>query len=58
MVYNLRNGHKIITRKVGDSTEFQTLNPQGETISTVVQDRAAARETIISMRVAAGLRRG
>lgn len=57
MIYKLRNGYRVISRKVGERTEFQTLNPQGETISSVVQNREAARETIIHMRVAAGLRR-
>lgn len=37
MTYNLRNGYSVrTTRLPGGDTEFRTLNPEGETISTVV----------------------
>jgi hypothetical protein len=41
---------------VGDDTEFQTINPEGETISTVTLGREAARDLVIDLRVATKLR--
>jgi hypothetical protein len=57
VTYNLRNGFKVLTRKVaGEDTEFQTLNPEGETISTVTLGREAARDLVVDLRVAVALR--
>jgi hypothetical protein len=58
MMYKLRNGHRVITRKVdSDATEFQTVNPAGETISTVTLGREESRELVIGLRVATALPR-
>jgi hypothetical protein len=42
MVYNLRNGYKVITKNVQDGKEFETRNGKGETISTVTLGYVAA----------------
>jgi hypothetical protein len=49
MTYNLRNGYRVVTRKVDTGTEFQTLNPKGETISTVVLGFTEARELTLTL---------
>jgi hypothetical protein len=51
--YKLSNGYIVQTRahSSGD-TEFTTLNPAGETISTKVLGGEAAREVFIGLRVA------
>lgn len=49
MTYNLRNGGRIITRKVDAGTEFETQNANGETISTVVHDYLTARALVITL---------
>lgn len=46
MTYNLRNGYSVKTRQLGENTEFQTLNPEGETISTVVHTPVETRYLI------------
>ncbi|WP_329544673.1 hypothetical protein OG548_08120 [Streptomyces sp. NBC_01356] len=57
MTYNLRNGFSVKTRKTAEGdTEFQTVNPEGETISTVTLGREAARDLVIDLRVATKLR--
>jgi hypothetical protein len=56
VTYNLRNGYTVRATKVGDDTEFQTINPEGETISTVTLGREAARDLVIDLRVATKLR--
>jgi hypothetical protein len=59
MMYKLRNGHRVITRKVdSEATEFQTINPTGETISTVTLGREESRELVIGLRTAVALNRG
>jgi hypothetical protein len=50
VTYNLRNGFKVTTRKVADGTEFQTVNPQGETISTVTLGYLSARDLVLDLR--------
>jgi hypothetical protein len=58
-MYKLRNGHRVITRKVdSEATEFQTINPTGETISTVTLGREESRELVIGLRTAVALNRG
>lgn len=57
MRYPLRNGHVVITRKIGEQTEFETRNPEGEVISNVLRNRAEARELVIGLRAAVCLRR-
>jgi hypothetical protein len=49
MTYNLRSGYKVVTRKVDAGTEFQTMNPKGETISTVVLGYMDARELVLDL---------
>ncbi|MGX1133218.1 hypothetical protein RKD49_005408 [Streptomyces glaucescens] len=49
MTYNLRNGYKVITRKVDSGTEFQTLNAEGETISSVTLGFTEARELTLTL---------
>lgn len=50
MTYNLRNGYKVITRKVDDGTEFQTINTLGETISSVTLGYLSARDLVLDLR--------
>lgn len=50
MTYHLRNGFKVTTRKVSDGTEFQTVNPQGETISSVTLGYLSARDLVLDLR--------
>lgn len=58
MTYNLRNGCTVKTTRVSDdATEFHTVNPEGETISTVTLAREAARDLVVGLRVATCLRR-
>jgi hypothetical protein len=58
MEYKLRNGHTVITRKAeGESTEFETIDPAGDTISTVTLGREKSRELFIGLRVATALPR-
>jgi hypothetical protein len=56
VTYNLRNGYTVRTTKVGDDTEFQTINPEGETISTIYLGCEAARDLVIGLRTAVALR--
>jgi hypothetical protein len=35
VIYNLKNGHRVITRNTERAKEFETQNAEGETISTV-----------------------
>lgn len=49
MTYNLVNGYSVITRKADKGTEFETLNPQGETISTVTLGYLDARELVLDL---------
>lgn len=49
MTYNLRNGYKVITRKVDAGTEFETKNHRGETISTVTLGYLDARELVLDL---------
>jgi hypothetical protein len=58
VTYNLRNGYKVVTRKMDDdATQFETRNPEDEVISTVTLGREAARDLVTDLRVAAGLGR-
>jgi hypothetical protein len=50
MTYNLRNGYRVITRKVDTGTEFETRNRRGETISTVTLGYLSARELVLDLR--------
>lgn len=50
MTYHLRNGFKVTTHKVADGTEFQTVNPQGETISSVTLGYLSARDLVLDLR--------
>lgn len=58
MTYRLRNGYTVRTTAVEGGTEFQTINPQGETISTVTLDRVAAGDLVRDLRVAERLNAG
>lgn len=49
MTYKLRNGYTVRTTKVDTGTEFQTLNPKGETISTVVHGPTEARALLLTI---------
>jgi hypothetical protein len=49
MTYNLRNGYRVITRKVDAGTEFETRNGQNETISSVTLGFTEARELTLSL---------
>lgn len=49
VTYNLVNGYSVITRKADKGTEFETLNPQGETISTVTLGYLDARELVLDL---------
>lgn len=56
MTYNLRNGYTVRTTKVSDdATQFETVNPENEVISTVTLGREAARDMVTGLRVATGL---
>lgn len=46
MTYTLRTGYSVITRKVDGGTEFETRNPQGETISTRTLGYVAANALV------------
>ena len=49
MTYTLANGYRVITRKVEEGTEFETINRQGETISTVRLGYLSARELVLDL---------
>lgn len=49
MTYALRNGYSVRTTQVGDATEFETRNPNGETISTIRLDAPAARSMVLDL---------
>lgn len=49
MTYTLRNGYSVRTTKVEDATEFVTLNPLGETISTVRLGFVEARNLVLDL---------
>ncbi|MCX4554180.1 hypothetical protein [Streptomyces sp. NBC_01500] len=56
-LYKLTNGHRIRTRGVADGmTEFETRNPEGETISTVTLPLEEAAPVVAMLRVNDGLR--
>jgi hypothetical protein len=45
----MRNGYRVITRKVDEGTEFETVNTRGETISTVRLGYLSARELVLDL---------
>lgn len=49
MTYNLRNGYSVRTTKVDTGTEFVTLNPEGDAISTVILGSIEARELTLTL---------
>jgi hypothetical protein len=55
--YKLTNGYRVKTTGQADGkTEFQTRNPEGETISTVTLPLEEARDLIGVLRINDGLR--
>jgi hypothetical protein len=48
-MYTLRNGYTVRTTKVEDSTEFETRNARGETISTVRLRYESARALVLDL---------
>ncbi|MFI2188014.1 hypothetical protein [Streptomyces sioyaensis] len=56
-IFKLTSGHRVHTTPVeGGSTEFETRNPEGETISTVVLPIEEAQELISILRINDALR--
>lgn len=51
MNYKLPTGHTVITRNVDTGKEFETLNEQGETISTVRLPQDEASELLSNLMV-------
>ncbi|MGW4986290.1 hypothetical protein ACWEQ3_01385 [Streptomyces mirabilis] len=49
MTYTMRNGYTVRTTKVEDVTEFETINPLGETISTVRLGYLDARALVLDL---------
>ncbi|MFE1763079.1 hypothetical protein ACFW81_02485 [Streptomyces angustmyceticus] len=55
-IYRLTSGHRVRTTDVEGGKEFETKNPEGETISTVVLPAEEARELISLLSINNALR--
>jgi hypothetical protein len=49
MTYNLPSGYTVRTTKVDSGTEFETRNPAGEVIASVIHGREDARELVLAL---------
>ncbi|MDX3551018.1 hypothetical protein PV729_04395 [Streptomyces europaeiscabiei] len=57
--YKLLNQHRVQVRALGDGAyDFETRNPNGETISTVTLQGDAAAETLGALRINDAIRFG
>ncbi|WP_328546769.1 hypothetical protein [Streptomyces platensis] len=56
-IFKLTSGHRVRTTPVADGkTEFETRNPEGEIVSTVVLPLEEAQELISILRINDALR--
>lgn len=58
MMYRLRNGYSVHTAEHGTGVVFETRNPQGDVISTVVHSAFEAARLVRDLRIGERLNRG